>query len=64
MYDINKVNLMRVIDYVNIEDYNENGEWVLYFNFVIEIFCIDEGEMFFIVNFVLILKRCFGYYLF
>lgn len=54
---------MRVIDYVNIEDYNENGEWVLYFNFVIEIFCIEEGEMFFIVNFVLILKRCFGYYL-
>uniref|UniRef100_K1R127 Neuronal acetylcholine receptor subunit alpha-3 n=1 Tax=Magallana gigas TaxID=29159 RepID=K1R127_MAGGI len=63
VYDTNKVNLTRATDYVNTEDYNENGEWVLYSNSVTETSRTEEGETFSTVNFVLTLKRRSGYYL-
>lgn len=63
VYDTNKVNLTRATDYVNTEDYNENGEWVLYSNSVTETSRTEEGETFSTVNFALTLKRRSGYYL-
>lgn len=63
VYDTSKVNLTKATDYVNTEDYNENGEWVLYSNSVTETTRTEEGETFSTVNFVLTLKRRSGYYL-
>lgn len=63
VYDTNKVNLTKATDYVNTEDYNENGEWILHSTSVTETTRTEEGETFSTVNFVLTLKRRSGYYL-
>ena len=63
VYDTDKVNFTKTTDYVNTEDYNENGEWQLISTSVSESTRTEEGETFSTLNFVFTLKRRSGYYL-
>nr|XP_022321600.1 acetylcholine receptor subunit alpha-type acr-16-like [Crassostrea virginica] len=63
VYDTDKVNFTKSTDYVNTEDYNENGEWQLISTSVSESTRTEEGETFSTLNFVVTLKRRSGYYL-
>jgi hypothetical protein len=63
VYSMEKVNLTKVHDYLNTEDYHQNGEWELYSTFVKESSLTEEGEVFSTLDFAVILKRRPGYYL-
>lgn len=55
--------LNKTKDSVNVDDFKENGEWVLDSSSVVEQVLTENGEMFSQLEFKLIFKRRPGYYL-